>query len=128
MLQKCVPKVDLKKKKESIAVYIKSYNSEQVRFFESMSLKDFAKKAIRALQPQGTARKPKTDATAENRPSMTLARIQAPLERAASEAEDAFVAPWAVVELWKQFQNTLAAPPPARAAEAAALRLEDFPD
>ena len=59
---------------------------------------------------------------------MTLARIQAPLERAASEAEDAFVAPWAVVEVWKQFQNTLAAPPPARAAEAAALRLKDFPD
>ena len=29
------------------------------------SLKDFAKKAIRALQPQGTARKPKTDAATE---------------------------------------------------------------
>lgn len=46
MLQKCVPKVDLKKKKESIAVYIKSYNSEQVRFFESMSLKDFTKRVM----------------------------------------------------------------------------------
>ena len=46
MLQKCVPKVDLKKKKESIAVYIKSYNSEQIRFFESMSLKDFTKRVM----------------------------------------------------------------------------------
>ena len=92
------------------------------------SLEDFAKKAIRALQPQGTARKTKTDTAAENRPTMTLARIQAPLERAESEAEDAFVAPWAVVELWKQYQNTLASPPPARAEEAAALQLEDFPD
>lgn len=46
MLQKCVPKVDLRKKKESIAVYIKSYNSEQVRFFESMSLKDFTKRVM----------------------------------------------------------------------------------
>ena len=92
------------------------------------SLKDFAKKAIRALQPQGTARKPKTDAATENRPTMTLARCQAPLERAESAVEDAYIAPWTVVELWKQYQHTLASPPPARAEEAAALRLEDFPD
>lgn len=46
MLQKSVPKVDLKKKKENMAIHINSYHSEQIRFFESMSLKDFTKRVM----------------------------------------------------------------------------------
>ena len=51
-----------------------------------------------------------------------------PTSEALAESEDANIAPWTVVELWKQYQHTLACPPPARAEKAAALRLEDFPD
>jgi len=46
MLQRCVPKVDLRKKKDYIANHMNSYRSEQIRFFESMSLKDFSKRVM----------------------------------------------------------------------------------
>lgn len=46
MLQKVVPRVDLKKKKDYIANHINSYRSEQIRFFESISLKDFTKRVM----------------------------------------------------------------------------------
>ena len=75
--------------------------------------------------PPGVARKPKDKAAEAPRPTLTLASCH-PLEAEAASA-DAYIAPWTVVELHKQFQHTLANPPQAHVEEVAALSEADFP-
>ena len=89
------------------------------------SLKDTAKRAIRALMPPGQARKPKDAGSApEAKPRMTLAACQPP-DGSAPDTPVAHVAIWTVVEMWLQFDQTMA--PTSGRPHRAPLPLEAFP-